>query len=124
MRPTDRCGVGGSGPGPARNPAAAGSCHVSGLGGDYVCEYGEAWQTFPDGTRQVFIVGTDFAVWTRYGNTSGGWSGWESMGGEVRGGVRIEGNHTWNPTISAVGRDGDLWFRHRLNSGSWTGRQS
>ncbi|RSS35643.1 hypothetical protein EF912_36020 [Streptomyces sp. WAC07061] len=99
---------------------------MSGRGGDYVCEYGEPWQTCPNGTRQVFIViiGTDFAVWTRYGNTSGGWSGRESMGGEVRGGVRIEGNHTWNPTISAVGRDGDRWFRHRLNSGSWTGRQS
>ncbi|MGE7390700.1 hypothetical protein ACQKM2_35005 [Streptomyces sp. NPDC004126] len=111
-------------PAPGQNQAAAGYCHVSGLGGDYICEYGEAWQTFPNGTRQVFIVGTDFAVWTRYSNTGGGWSGWESMGGTVRSGVRIEGNNSWNPTISVVGMDGERWFRHRLNSGSWTGWQS
>ncbi|MDK9500904.1 hypothetical protein QEZ40_006931 [Streptomyces katrae] len=117
-------GVASAAPAPAQNPAAAGFCHVSGLGGDYICEYGEAWQTFPNGTRQVFIVGTDFAVWTRYSNTSGGWSGWESMGGTVRSGVRIEGNNTWNPTISVVGMDGERWSRHRLNSGSWTGWQS
>ncbi|MFI8391454.1 hypothetical protein [Streptomyces sp. NPDC085540] len=100
--------------------AAAGFCHVSGLGGDYICEYGEAWMTYPAGNRQVFIVGTDFAVWTRWQYAGGSWSDWTSMGGTVRSGVRIEGNNTWNPTISIVGMDGERWSRHRLNSGSWT----
>ncbi|MER6253340.1 hypothetical protein ACGFNX_27370 [Streptomyces sp. NPDC048723] len=100
--------------------AAAGFCHVSGLGGDYICEYGEAWMTYPAGNRQVFIVGTDFAVWTRWQYAGGSWSEWTSMGGTVRSGVRIEGNNTWNPTISIVGMDGERWSRHRLNSGSWT----
>ncbi|MFJ3876162.1 hypothetical protein ACIPW5_01730 [Streptomyces sp. NPDC090077] len=118
-------GVASAAPAPAPNPAAAaGYCHVAGLGGDYICEYGEAWQTFPNGTRQVFIVGTDFAVWTRWNNTGGGWSDWQSLGGTVRSGVRIEGNNTWTPTISVVGMDGERWYRHRLNSGSWTGWQS
>ncbi|MFB7268070.1 hypothetical protein ACFCXH_38925, partial [Streptomyces nojiriensis] len=76
--------------------AAAGFCHVSGLGGDYICEYGEAWMTYPAGNRQVFIVGTDFAVWTRWQYAGGSWSDWTSMGGTVRSGVRIEGNNTWN----------------------------
>ncbi|MFF4422660.1 MULTISPECIES: hypothetical protein [Streptomyces] len=100
--------------------AAAGFCHVSGLGGDYICEYGEAWMTYPAGNRQVFIIGTDFAVWTRWQYAGGSWSDWTSMGGTVRSGVRIEGNNTWNPTISIVGMDGERWSRHRLNSGSWT----
>ncbi|MFG2989670.1 hypothetical protein ACGFZK_10355 [Streptomyces sp. NPDC048257] len=100
--------------------AAAGYCHVSGLGGDYVCEYGEAWMTYPAGNRQVFVIGTDFAVWTRWQYAGGSWSDWTSMGGTVRSGVRIEGNNTWNPTISIVGMDGERWSRHRLNSGSWT----
>ncbi|MEY2233471.1 MULTISPECIES: hypothetical protein [Streptomyces] len=100
--------------------AAAGFCHVSGLGGDYICEYGEAWLTYPAGNRQVFIVGTDFAVWTRWQFAGGSWSEWTSMGGTVRSGVRIEGNNTWNPTISIVGMDGERWSRHRLTSGSWT----
>ncbi|MFF4262482.1 hypothetical protein ACFY7Y_16730 [Streptomyces virginiae] len=100
--------------------AAAGFCHVSGLGGDYICEYGEAWMTYPAGNRQVFIVGTDFAVWTRWQFAGGSWSEWTSMGGTVRSGVRIDGNNTWNPTISIVGMDGERWSRHRLTSGSWT----
>ncbi|MFJ6483545.1 hypothetical protein ACIQK6_26005 [Streptomyces sp. NPDC091682] len=108
-------------PAQAAAPAAAGGfCHVSGLGGDYICEYGEAWMTYPAGNRQVFIVGTDFAVWTRWQYAGGSWSDWTSMGGTVRSGVRIEGNNTWNPTISIVGMDGERWSRHRLNSGSWT----
>ncbi|MEU9038453.1 hypothetical protein AB0D45_26640 [Streptomyces sp. NPDC048352] len=104
--------------------AAAGYCHVSGLGGDYICEYGEAWLTYPNGQRQVFIVGTDFAVWTRYSFAGGGWSEWVSMGGSVRSGVRVEGGNSWTPTISVVGMDGERWYRHRLSSGSWTGWQS
>ncbi|MCX4960525.1 hypothetical protein [Streptomyces virginiae] len=104
--------------------AAAGFCHVSGLGGDYICEYGEAWMTYPAGNRQVFIVGTDFAVWTRWQFAGGSWSEWTSMGGTVRSGVRIEGNNTWNPTISIVGMDGERWSRHRLTSGSWTSWQN
>ncbi|MGZ9928661.1 hypothetical protein ACXNSR_02085 [Streptomyces sp. NC-S4] len=108
-------------PAQAATPAAAaGFCHVSGLGGDYICEYGEAWMTYPAGNRQVFIVGTDFAVWTRWQYAGGSWSDWTSMGGTVRSGVRIEGNNTWNPTISIIGMDGERWSRHRLNSGSWT----
>ncbi|MFD5412108.1 hypothetical protein ACFV4Q_13615 [Streptomyces nojiriensis] len=108
-------------PAQAATPAAAaGFCHVSGLGGDYICEYGEAWLTYPAGNRQVFIVGTDFAVWTRWQYAGGSWSEWTSMGGTVRSGVRIDGNNTWNPTISIVGMDGERWSRHRLSSGSWT----
>ncbi|MFJ9648894.1 hypothetical protein ACWEPM_33810 [Streptomyces sp. NPDC004244] len=104
-------------------PAASGYCHVSGLGGDYICEYGESWHTYPNGQRQVFIIGTDFAIWTRWNDSNGNWSGWESMGGRAASGVRVEGNKTWNPTISHVGTDGDRWYRHRLNSGSWTNWQ-
>ncbi|WMX43965.1 hypothetical protein [Streptomyces roseicoloratus] len=111
---------------PAQGPAsaAAAHCSVSGLGGAYICEYGEAWHTFPNGTRQVFVVGTDFAVWTRFNNTAGTWSSWQSLGGTVRSGVWVDGSGTWNPTISVVGMDGERWFRHRLSSGSWTAWQS
>ncbi|MEU4208935.1 hypothetical protein AB0F13_02830 [Streptomyces sp. NPDC026206] len=104
--------------------AAANYCHVSGLGGDYICEYGEAWITYPAGNRQVFIIGTDFAVWTRWQYAGGSWSEWTSFGGKLRSGVRVDGNNTWAPTISAVGDDGERYYRHRLSSGSWTGWQS
>ncbi|MFF5705059.1 hypothetical protein ACFY7H_21510 [Streptomyces sp. NPDC012794] len=118
-------GVASAAPAQDRAPSAAAAyCHVPGLGGDYICEYGEAWQTFPNGQRQVFIVGSDFAVWTRYNYTNGDWSSWQSLSGKARSGVRIEGNNTWTPTISVVGMDGDRWYRHRLTSGTWTGWQS
>ncbi|MFI9204302.1 hypothetical protein [Streptomyces sp. NPDC053048] len=113
-----------SAPAQAATPQAAGYCHVGGgLGGDYICEYGEAWMTYPEGNRQVFVIGTDFAVWTRWQYAGGGWSDWNSFGGKLRSGVRIDGNNTWTPTISAVGDDGERWYRHRLSSGSWTGWQ-
>ncbi|MFH9422860.1 hypothetical protein [Streptomyces sp. NPDC017529] len=107
-------------PAQAAAPAASGYCHVSGLGGDYICEYGEAWATFPDGSKQVFIIGSDFAVWTRWGSGNS-WSNWQSLGGGARSGVRVDGNGTWTPTIGVVGNDGDRWYRHRLASGTWTG---
>ncbi|MFC5144810.1 hypothetical protein [Streptomyces aureoversilis] len=117
-------GVASAAPAQAATPKPAVShCHVSGLGGDYICEYGEAWLTYPAGNRQVFVIGTDFAVWTRWQYAGGSWSEWTSFGGKLRSAVRVEGNNTWTPTISAVGDDGNRWYRHRLNSGSWTGWQ-
>ncbi|MFH8343482.1 hypothetical protein [Streptomyces sp. NPDC018045] len=106
-------------PAHAAPSSASGYCHVSGLGGDYICEYGEAWLTYPDGGKQVFIVGSDFGVWTRWGS-GGSWYDWTSLGGVARSGVRVDGNGTWTPTISVIGNDGDRWYRHRLASGTWT----
>ncbi|MCX4539482.1 hypothetical protein [Streptomyces sp. NBC_01565] len=122
---TTLAGVAAAAPAQAAAPSAAAKyCHVSGLGGDYICEYGESWMTYPAGNRQVFIIGSDFAVWTRWQYAGGSWSEWMSMGGKAGSGVRVEGNNSWNPTISIVGSDGDRWYRHRLDSGSWTGWQS
>jgi hypothetical protein len=38
------------------------------------------WQ-FPNSMIQIFVIGTNGAVWTRWTLESGGWSGWTSMGG-------------------------------------------
>jgi hypothetical protein len=108
---------------PAQAASAPAPCQVSGLGGTYICEYGESWQTYPNGQRQVFVVGTDRAVWTRYNSAEGNWSGWQSMGGQVSSQVWIEGNKTWSPMISVKGMDGNYWSRQRMSNGGWTSWQ-
>ncbi|MFD7026592.1 hypothetical protein ACFWAR_00975 [Streptomyces sp. NPDC059917] len=110
--------------GPAQASTSPQACQVSGgLGGSYICEYGESWQTYPNGQRQVFVVGTNREVWTRYNAPEGGWSNWQSMGGKARSKVEISGNKTWNPTVAVTGMDGNYWYRQRMNNGGWTGWQ-
>ncbi|MCC3776146.1 hypothetical protein [Streptomyces sp. UNOB3_S3] len=104
----------------AATPAQAATCSVQGHGGSYICEYGKKTIKFPNGQQQIFVIGTDYAVWTTYDYENGDWSAWESMGGTLRSGITVKGEGTWNPTISATGTDGNQWSRHRLDSGIWT----
>ncbi|GHC59367.1 hypothetical protein [Streptomyces cinnamoneus] len=104
----------------ATAPAQASTCSVQGHGGAYICEYGKTTVTFPNGQQQIFVIGTDYAVWTTYNYENGDWSSWESMSGSARSGVSVTGDRTWEPTITVTGTDGNKWSRHRLDSGAWT----
>jgi hypothetical protein len=52
--------------------------------GRRLCYYGIGANYFPDGTLQIWVVGTDHAVWTRWVTTGGVFSDWVSMGGRVK----------------------------------------
>jgi hypothetical protein len=74
----------------APQPAQAADRTCSGVtyrgvnyGGTFYCDYGAYAITLRDGTDQVFAIGTDYAVWTRWRNPSGGMSNWVSLGGRV-----------------------------------------
>jgi hypothetical protein len=66
---------------------ANGYCHDPKFGGTFWCNLSqgytsaEALFTFPNQTVEIFVIGTDDAVWTRWTNTSGGLSSWVSLGG-------------------------------------------
>ncbi|MFD0403218.1 hypothetical protein ACFVHI_34670 [Kitasatospora sp. NPDC127121] len=109
--------------------ATVGICH-SVWGGDFYCasddpNHGEAWLHLPQGQDEVFVIGTDGAVWTRWNGMNGTWlSDWKSMGGHFQ--VTTPAVRTWaNPdsyTISAIGTDGRQWVNSRNNlSGNWSG---
>lgn len=95
------------------------------LGGVFYCggpysPNGESWYVFPNGALQVFVIGTDHAVWTRYSNPRHThWSPWTSMGGSCWSAVYIHWNR-YNPTIYVHGPHGGWWHRTRVNNGAWT----
>ena len=113
-------------------------CSDPHLGGQFFCENvndpgsGEAWWTFPDGTEQVFVIGTDFAVWTRWQNFNGGpWVSWATMHGQATEAPVLFYNEMtqkyyqsaggiWTPEIVVTGTDAKHWNRHRTSAGAWT----
>ncbi|MFF9567741.1 hypothetical protein [Streptomyces sp. NPDC014685] len=107
----------------AAAPAQASECRKGGA--VYICEYGVSVQKLPDGTRQEFVIGTDEAVWTRWTNTSGKWTGWVSMGGVAKSAVTITDHWSfgdpWVFSLVVKGSDGQLWVNHRPHEGNWTG---
>lgn len=116
--------------------AATAFCSDPTLGGTFNCSNGdystgEAWWTFPDNSQQLFVIGTDRAVWTRWWiDSSGTWSGWTSLGGtstnfppvfwDGNAYYRFDGG-TDTPTIVVKGTDGNPWHRTRSASGPWGG---
>ncbi|MGW1834944.1 hypothetical protein [Streptomyces sp. NPDC002067] len=91
----------------------------------YICEYGVTVYKYPDGTKQEFLVGADHAVWSRYNNTKGKWTGWYSTGGNAV--SRIEVGHRWSAgdhwgfDIVARHPDGAYRINARNHEGQWTG---
>ncbi|MFJ8161253.1 hypothetical protein ACIRBY_09990 [Streptomyces sp. NPDC096136] len=57
---------------------AAASCNAGG-GGLYICDYGVKDHALPGGEKEQFLVGTDYAVWTRW-TINKQWTGWVSLG--------------------------------------------
>ncbi|QKW52136.1 hypothetical protein [Streptomyces buecherae] len=104
----------------AASPARADVCNVG--GGRVICEYGVSQYTFGNGVKQEFAIGTDYAVWTRWTNTSGKWNSWSSMGGAARSGVEICRLPHDTFYISVTGTDGKLWERVRFSypEGTWS----
>ncbi|CAM5470364.1 hypothetical protein [Streptomyces tanashiensis] len=91
-------------------------------GGNVVAGYGCSEYALPNGEEQVFGVGTDGAVWTRWSRTNGTLSSWTSLGGQARSSVSAEG-YGWAITLSVIGTDGNWWYNNRggTSSGGWSG---
>jgi hypothetical protein len=104
-------------------PAPPNVTYCQQSGATYICQYGMATAVLANGTKENFVVGTDFAVWTDLQNPDGSWSGWSSMGGVVYSKVNIA--HAFfddenQVVISAKGSDGNQWARARTDNGEWT----
>ena len=123
---------------PATHAAPAvttGFCHDPVLGGTFYCDTssgyasGEARWQFPNHTWQLFVIGTNGAVWTRWTNTSGDWSSWTSMGGVAigwpplfysGGSFHQSGGGSYTPDLTVLGADNGVWHRQRSASGNWS----
>ncbi|MEV6956258.1 hypothetical protein [Streptomyces sp. NPDC051183] len=102
-------------------PAEAGSCSRGGRA--YICDYGVTSYLLPNSTKQEFVVGTDRAVWTRWTDSDGDWSGWESMGGKAWSTARAYDYDTsdpWTFRVFYYNDKGEYWGRNRDRSGTWS----
>ncbi|MFJ8545046.1 hypothetical protein ACIRFH_24030 [Streptomyces sp. NPDC093586] len=60
-------------------PARAADTCTAGGGGKYICDYGVTDHALPGGGKEQFLVGLDYAVWTRW-TVDKRWTGWVSLG--------------------------------------------
>lgn len=108
---------------------AADTCNAGG-GGLYICDYGVTNHALPNGQKEQFLVGLDYAVWTRW-TISGQWTGWVSLGkpdpfGSARAtnAVKVEDQQVggdFRTTIYLNNSNGPVVSRTRLALGSgWT----
>lgn len=114
-------------------PASAGDigdpahCSNKQFGGSFLCggDYGDGgtYFRFQDGNTEIFVIGTDHAVWTRW--TSGSThklSSWTSLGGYFTSKVAI-GRQTLGGAFTITSRGSDynhMWSRDRGQNGNWS----
>jgi len=87
--------------------------------GYYICGTDIIWFQHTNGIWEVFVVGTNQAVyhiWQRYVGDPV-WTGWRSLGGKA-----IDGVWLWNytPTIYVIGTDYRYWC-NRWGAAAWSG---
>lgn len=105
-------------------PGDGGNCTLNYWGGLEPCNSAAAVWTMPDGRQQVFAIGIDYGVWTRWEVPGGGLSDWVSLGGKVDSNedfVNITARVDWGVTIQVTGTDGYSYYLDRQNAvnGSW-----
>ncbi|GAA2155643.1 hypothetical protein GCM10009760_55750 [Kitasatospora kazusensis] len=86
--------------------------------------------SFQQGRLDVFVRGADGAIWHQwwdvndYSGAKGGWSAWESLGGNV---VSNPTAVSWSSSrldLFAIGGDGNIWDMTWTSTGGWTGWQN
>jgi hypothetical protein len=79
-----------------------------------------------DGRLQVFVRGSDSALWSMHETVAnGGWSGWESLGGALTNGATVARNADGRLEVFVRGTDNALYHRAQLAPnggwGDWSG---
>jgi acylphosphatase len=76
-----------------------------------------------DGRLEVFIRGTDNAMWHMWQTVpNGGWSGWASLGGGLSSGPQIAVNADGRLEVFVRGTDNALWHMWQtVPNGGWSG---
>ncbi|MGW2866155.1 hypothetical protein [Streptomyces sp. NPDC001205] len=110
-----------SSPGPTYQ-ASDGWCHYRNWGGSFYCD-SQYDYILPNGYHQVFVIGTDKEVFSRWESPSGV-STWANLHGQCispgQHSVDMWEQHGWTFTIACVGNDGQGWLNTRYSDGSWS----
>lgn len=118
---------------PAEVHLSNGYCSVSGWPGGTIFCGTSMGANFPNGTQEVFGIGTSGAVWTDWG-TEAKPSGWHSLGAPTTGGcdptynlgsnrLGIGNDGDYGLGVNCYSNLGDLWEIRRNDgpSGGWNG---
>jgi hypothetical protein len=98
-------------------------CHHPVMGGSYSCSYGDEWYVFSNGVKQVWVVGADRQVWTRWSRPDGSFVGWQPFGGQATSGVDVllDESNGMGAVVRVRGTDGKPYYRERdPDTGVWT----
>ncbi|MEU7584544.1 hypothetical protein AB0B50_43990 [Streptomyces sp. NPDC041068] len=99
---------------PAQGTAAP--CHVPGYGGNYLCQYPPKYYVYPNGTKAVYVIGTDRAVWERMRTASGHYTPWKSLHGKAYSKVFVHRDTGYNVTLKVKDSIGRWWYASRIPS--------
>ena len=105
--------------------AAPATCTLPTYGGTYYCGYGEHFYNIGGGVEQAFVIGTDYAIWTRWKRANGSLSSWTSLGGTIHPTVTRSNFlmcvYGGNLHVNVRGTDRDWYLKTRVTStGKWT----
>ncbi|EPH44415.1 hypothetical protein ABT390_22530 [Streptomyces aurantiacus] len=92
------------------------------MGGRYSCEYGEEWYTYSNGMKQMWVIGADRQVWTRWSRPNGTFVGWRPFGGVATSAVEVvwDDSKGMGAVIRVRGTDGKPHYRERnARTGRW-----
>ncbi|MFE0463517.1 hypothetical protein ACFW1A_30115 [Kitasatospora sp. NPDC058965] len=83
------------------------------------------------GRLDVFVRGADGAIWHQYWdvnayflNANGGWSAWESLGGNLASNPTAVSWSSSRLDLFATGTDGNIYQKYWTSGGGWTGWQN
>ncbi|WP_394842970.1 hypothetical protein LZC95_38625 [Pendulispora brunnea] len=99
-----------------------GWCHYRNWGGDFYCKSSYNHK-LPNGYRNVFVIGTNHNVFTRWASPSGV-SGWASLNGLCyhpgKQSITLKtSKKPWKFTIFCRAEDGSPWRLTRSEEGNW-----
>ncbi|WP_213009086.1 hypothetical protein [Paractinoplanes toevensis] len=107
----------------AEEPTSGGFCTYHNWGGRFYCGTGRVW-AMPNRLRELFVIGTDLSVWTRWETTNGS-SGWVDLQGACLPAytfvLRTYAASPAEMRLRCTGTDYRIWYKHRYSSGAWTG---
>jgi peroxiredoxin len=90
--------------------------------GGFLPNTGPAVSSWAAERLDVFMVGTDHALWHKWYQSGLGWSAWESLGGSL---TSSPAAVSWsNGRIDVFARGSDGTLQHKWFSGGWSGWES
>jgi hypothetical protein len=94
-------------------------------GGKFLCK-SSVWYKLPNKHNQVFVIGTNNHVYSRWTSPGGGMSAWTELPGDGR--CYHPGRHSidvawankWNFTVTCLAKNESRWYNERF-AGTTTG---